>query len=134
MANVSEEHPIRFLGEKDIEVFNCSGGDVLAEIDYDEEVDLPIFGYARENGSYAVFLFPEGASRIRILSVKSENEGDMKHILDTVVSHFGVNKLNFFNVVNQGLLQRLTDVSTRTVQVGGEKVVVASCSWDPDRA
>lgn len=132
--SVEQAHQINRISDKEPDVFHEEDGDVLAEIDFDPEAELPIFGYARENGSHVVFLILSDPSRIRVLYVSSKDEGDMKHMIDFIVKRFGINQVNFFNLLDQqSMLRKLTDVSTKTVKVNDEKLVIAQCNWDPDR-
>lgn len=130
MTDVASDHTIRRLGEEGVEIYGVDDGDVLAEIDFDEEAGVPIFGYARENGSHTVFLCPPDMDCIRVLYVSSESEGDMKEMLDEIVDRFGHTELHFFNVINQDLLQKVAGISTKTVQIEEEKVVVGVCEWE----
>lgn len=131
---VEQGHPIRRLGEERIDVYHVTDDNaVLAEIDFDGEAGLPIFGFAKENGSHTVFLFPEeGQPYIRVLFVKAEDEGDMEEMLDFITERFGMNVLSFFNITNQHLIERVVELDTKTVKVHGEKVLVGTCTWDPD--
>lgn len=126
----SDDHPIFELGEPDPVIFNQTDGDVLAKIDDDPEVEIPIFAYARENGSHTVFCFPDkGEAHIRVLFTTSKKDGDMKRMVDAIVKRFGMNELVFFNVMNTDLTDTLNGVSTYTKKVGGEKIVVGEVTW-----
>lgn len=128
-----DDHTIFELGKHEPVVFHQNAGDVLAKIDEDPEAEIPIFGYARENGSHTVFCFPdEGKAHIRVLFTMSKKDGDMSRMVDAIVKRFGVNELVFFNVMNTDLTEALNGVSTYTKEVGGEKIVIGEVTWDND--
>lgn len=72
----------------------------LTEIAETEESNDPVFEARLSSGSYVQFLFP-GNGYIRVHHIASVEQGDMKTLLNEVTSHFGMKKVEFFNVLDE---------------------------------
>lgn len=129
---MQEAHPIDSLSEGEPEVYYEEDGAILAEIDEDEEADIPIFAYAWETGEEVVFCIPEeGHPHIRILYIKTLENG-MQTLLDFIVRRFGLKELVFINVQNKELLHALDNPSTKTKRIDGDRALIAEVTWEVD--
>lgn len=131
------EHPIHRISEREAEIFHEEDGMVLAEIDEDEDEDIPIFAVSLENGSHTVFYFREEEDGIRVLYIRTDDDtsGEMTEMMDFICNRFGVTTVEFFNVASKDLLHTLDNPSTRTKKIddpnfdGPQKVLMAEVEW-----
>lgn len=127
---VDEDHAIHWLGD-DIDIYREQDGDVLAEVDFDEEAGLPVFGLASEDESYIVFLTP-ASEYIRVLNMRIAEKGDFKRLMDLVVATYGLRGVQFVDVRDRSPIEEVaSNVSSETVQVDEQPVVLTECVW-PD--
>lgn len=128
---MSQEHTIHEIADGEADIFYQNDGNVLAEIDWDEDAEIPIFAYATKNGAHTVFCIPEeGDTHIRVLFTTATRFERMSDMIDVIVKRFGINELVFFNVMNVNLLEKLNNISTRTIEADGMKVVVGDVVWE----
>lgn len=104
----------------------------VREIDEDPVTGDPIFEVRKENGSRAVFCFPPEEDGVRVLWVGSEEEGDMKEVMDKVVNHFGVSDVVFFNIIDTQLAEKLHGFEYEERVIRGEHIHCAVGEWEVD--
>lgn len=74
----------------------------LEEIAETEDSGDPVFKASLPNDSYATFLFPDNGY-IRVHHVDSQERGDMKKLLNYVTNQFGMEKVEFFNILEENV-------------------------------
>lgn len=90
-------------------------------MDTTEDTGDPVFKAELPSGSYAHFLFPDNGY-IRIHHIASLEQGDMKRLLNYITQHFSMNKLEFFNVLDEEV--DMTKVVRRMSDMMGEDIDV----------
>lgn len=137
-ANSGTMHEkIHDLSEKEPEVFYDDDELTLAQIDEDEREDIPIFGVVLSSGAYSVFYPYDDGEQIRVLHIhnEEENAGEMSTMMDFITQRFGINQIEFFNVTNTDLINKLDRPSTKTIQIDDprhddpQKVLIAEVEW-----
>lgn len=108
----------------------------LKEIAETEDTNDPIFEARLASGSYVNFGFFEESEGIRIFHVKSQNEGDMAHLMENIVQHFGEDRIEMYNVISRQLKERLHGFEEQEeivqTHMGPQKVTVLRGRWETD--
>lgn len=95
----------------------------LQEIANTQDEGLPVFKVDTEKDSFLTLMFP-GNGRMRVHHINSKNAGEMKRMMNYAVKTFGVEEVEFFNVMGKRLPQKVEGFEKRQVYVPDIKETV----------
>lgn len=129
---------IHDLSETEAQIFHENEELTLGEIDEDPNEEIPIFAVVLNDGAFCTFCFPYEEDMLRVLHVENgeTDDGEMKRMLDFITQRFGIYGVEFFNVTNKELINKLNNPSTKTIEVETsrhdvpQKVLIARVVWE----